>query len=162
MIHTYTPPAEQDSQRIPVGIYNAKCLSVTDGTSSNGNPQVDLECQVETMKLRYRLVLMSTTAWKVKQTRRVFGFADAEGAEVSFDTAEFIGKTALCLVGYGEKLTKSGELYLELIEFVEEGKVFLAQEKLAKIIESEKARKAESKKARKDASELDNADSIPF
>ena len=154
MRHTYTPPAEQDQQRIAVGIYNAECLSVTDGTSGNGNPQVDLECQVETMKLRFRLILKDTVAWKVKQTRRAFGFTDAEGAAVSFDTAEFIGRTALCLVGYGEKLAKSGDPYLELIEFVEAGKEVLAQDKLAKIIAAEKFRKA--------GTELDNADSIPF
>ena len=154
MKFTYTPPAEQEQQRIAVGIYNAECLSVTDGTSGNGNPQIDLECQVETMKLRFRLILKDTVAWKVKQTRRAFGFADAEGAAVSFDTAEFVGQSALCLVGYGEKLAKSGDPYLELIEFVEAGKEGAAEAKLAQIIAREKARKA--------GSELDNADSIPF
>lgn len=154
MRHTYTPPADHDQQRISVGIYNAECLSVTDGLSGNGNSQVDLECQVETMKLRFRLILKNTVAWKVKQTRRAFGFADAEGEAVSFDTAEFVGKTALCLVGYGEKLAKSGDPYLELIEFVEAGKEGAAEAKLAQIIAGEKARKA--------GSELDNADSIPF
>ena len=154
MKYTYTPPAEQDQQRIAVGIYNAECISAIDGTSSNGNPQVDLECQIETMKLRFWLILKDTVAWKVKQTRRAFGFTDAEGAAVSFDTAEFVGQSALCLVGYGKRLDKSGEPYIEIVEFVEAGKEVLAQDKLAKIIAAEKARKA--------GFELDNADSIPF
>ncbi|MCX8511188.1 MAG: hypothetical protein ORN83_05465 [Chthoniobacteraceae bacterium] len=154
MRHTYTPPAEQDQQRISVGIYNAECLSVTDGTSGNGNPQVDLECQVETMKLRFRLIFKDTVAWKLKQTRRAFGFVDPEGLAVSFDTAEFVGKSALCLVGYGEKLAKSGNPYLELVEFVEAGKETAAEIKLTQIIAGENARKA--------GTELDHADSIPF
>ena len=151
---TYTPPAEQEQQRITAGIYTAECLGVTDGTSSNGNPQADIECQVETMKLRFRLIFKDTVAWKLKQTRRAFGFVDPEGLAVSFDTSEFVGKSALCLVGYGEKLAKSGTPYVELVEFVEAGKEIAAKAKLAQIIAAEKVRK--------DKTELDNADSIPF
>jgi hypothetical protein len=163
MKHTYTPPEDQEQiQRISAGIYTAQCLSVTDGESSKGNKQVTFECKVESMRFQFRLVLMSTTAWKVKQTRQAFGFPDTEGALVSFDTAEFVGKTALCLVGYGEKLAKSGDPYIEIVEFIEPSKEIVAQDKLAKIIASEKARKAASEKARKAALELDNADVIPF
>jgi hypothetical protein len=155
MKHIYTPPEDQEQkQLISVGIYSAKCLSVIDGTSGKGNDQATLECEIESMKLRFRLVLISTTAWKVKQTRKAFGFFDAEGTSVSFDTAEFVGKSALCLVGYGEKLAKSGDPYIEIVEFIEPSKEIVAQDKLAKIIASEKKRKA--------ALELDNADVIRF
>jgi hypothetical protein len=154
MKYTYTPPADQNNQRISIGIYNAECLSVIDGTSNNGNLQIDLECQVKTMKLRFRLILKDTVAWKIKQTRRAFGFSDTEGAAVSFDTTEFVGKSALCLVGYGEKLAQSGDPYLELIEFVEAGKEAAAETKLAQIIAAEKARK--------NGVEVEDADVIPF
>jgi hypothetical protein len=154
MKYTYTPPADQNNQRISAGIYNAECLSVVDGTSNNGNSQIDLECQVETMKLRFRLILKDTVAWKIKQTRRAFGFADTEGAAVSFDTAEFVGKSALCLVGYSERLAPSGDPYLELLEFIEAGKEVAAETKLAQIIAAEKARK--------NAAGIDDADVIPF
>ena len=156
MKFTYTPPGDQEQiQRISAGIYTAQCLSVTDGESRNGNRQVTFECKVESMRLQFRLVLMSTTAWKIKQTRQAFGFSDTEGASVSFDTAEFIGKTALCLVGYGEKLAKSGDPYLDIIEFIEPNKEIVAQDKLARIIAAENARK-------KAALALDKADVIPF
>jgi hypothetical protein len=159
MKFTYIPPAEQDSQKIPAGIYTAKCIKVTDGTSSNSNPQVDIECQVETMKLRYRLVLMPETAWKIKQVRRTFGFFDPETLAALCDTSEFVGKPALCLVGYSKNLTKEGDPYRELVEFIEPGKEAAAQVKLEIIQKAESARK----KALKEAAEaLDMADVIPF
>jgi hypothetical protein len=162
MKFTYTPPAEQDNQKIPAGIYNAKCYSVTDGISSNNNPQVDLECQVETMKLRFRLVLKPETAWKVKQVRRAFGLVDPEGLVAECDTSEFVGKSGLCLVGYSKNLTKEGDPYRELLEFVEAGKEAVAETKLAQIIKAEEERKEAVKRARHFETDLENADSIPF
>ena len=162
MKFTYTPPAEQEIRKIPAGIYNAKCLSVTDGTSSNNNPQVDIECQVETMKLRFRLVLTPETHWKVAQVRRAFGLVDPGGLVAECDTSEFVGKSGLCLVGYSKNLTKDGDPYREIVEFFEEGKRTAIEVNLKQIIKAEIFRSDAAEKRRHFQATMDDADSMPF
>lgn len=152
---TYTVPSDQQNTVIPVGIYSAKCISVVDGFSKAGNPMALLGCQVGTMKLDYRLTHTDSVLWKTKQVRRAFGFVDPSGELIDFDTAEFVGREAQCLVGYADKIAKSGTPYVDLIEFIEPGKEEQAATKLAQIIKSEADRK-------RNADELDAAGIEPF
>jgi hypothetical protein len=152
---TYTVPADQENTLIPVGIYSAKCISVVDSTSHAGNAMTVLECQVSTMKLDYRLTHIDSVLWKTKQVRRAFGFVDPSGELIDFDTADFIGREAQCLVGYAGKIAKSGTPYIDLVEFIEPGKEEQAATKLAQIIKSEADRK-------RNADELDAAGIEPF
>jgi len=152
---SYTVPADQENLVISAGIYSAKCISVVDSTSHAGNGMAILECQVSTMKLQYRITHTEKVLWKTKQVRRAFGFTDPTGEIIDFDTTEFVEKEAKCLVGYSERLAKSGVPYVEIIEFIEPGKEEQAATKLAQIIKFEAARK-------QNAYELDAACPEPF
>jgi hypothetical protein len=150
IVRNYIPTVDQPT-KIAAGIYTAQCIEIKDSTSKNGNAMSELICQVEHMKLRWRYVDALSVAWKNTQARHAFGFKDEGTEKIEFDTQDFVGKLAKCLVGYSANLSEKGEPYLELLEFVPPGQEEAAQQKLEKLIAAEKQRRG-----------LNSADEILF
>ena len=115
-------------RRLEPGEYVAQLTSAHEGVSMKRGetgelvetPTLDLTLTVDGVDIRDRLYNTEAAAWRIKQMRNAFGFAD-DAAEVEFAPETMVGKLARVRLKFGNERTSgkyAGKKFLEVAEYL--------------------------------------------
>ena len=115
-------------RRLEPGKYLAQLTSAHEGvTMKRGETGELLETQtleltitVDGVNIKDRLYNTEAAAWRIKQMRNAFGFAD-DAAEVEFSPETMVGKLARVRLEFGSERTSGkyiGKKFLEVAEYL--------------------------------------------
>ena len=107
-------------RRLEPGEYVAQLTSAHEGVSIKGDQTLELTLTVDGVDIKDRLYNTEAAAWRMKQMRNAFGFAD-EAAEVEFAPQTMVGKLARVRLEFGSERTSgkyAGKKFLEVAEYL--------------------------------------------
>lgn len=107
-------------RRLEPGEYVAQLTSAHEGVSIKGDQTLELTLTVDGVDIKDRLYNTEAAAWRMKQMRNAFGFAD-EAAEVEFAPETMVGKLARVRLEFGSERTSgkyAGKKFLEVAEYL--------------------------------------------
>lgn len=107
-------------RRLEPGEYVAQLTSAHEGTSIKGDQTLELTLSVDGVDIKDRLYNTEAAAWRMKQMRNAFGFAD-DAAEVEFSPETMVGKLARVRLEFGSERTSgkyAGKKFLEVAEYL--------------------------------------------
>lgn len=107
-------------RRLEPGEYVAQLTSAHEGVSIKGDQTLELTLTVDGVDIRDRLYNTEAAAWRMKQMRNAFGFAD-DAAEVEFAPEAMVGKLARVRLEFGSERTSGkyvGKKFLEVAEYL--------------------------------------------
>jgi len=83
---------------IPQGTYDLTVTDITQGTSSKGNPQLQVRCEIASgeysgKKITLWLSLLESATWRLAAFVKAVGvdYEDGPGGQISFDTDDVVG-----------------------------------------------------------------------
>jgi hypothetical protein len=83
---------------IPQGTYDLTVTDITQGTSSKGNPQLQVRCEIAQgeysgKKITLWLSLLESATWRLSAFVKATGidYEDGPGGQISFDTDDVVG-----------------------------------------------------------------------
>jgi hypothetical protein len=107
-------------RRLEPGEYVAQLTSAHEGVSVKGDQTLELTLTVDGVDIKDRLYNTEAAAWRMKQMRNAFGFAD-DAAEVEFAPETMVGKLARVRLEFGSERTSGkyiGKKFLEVAEYL--------------------------------------------
>lgn len=107
-------------RRLEPGEYVAQLTSAHEGVSIKGDQTLELTLTVDGVDIKDRLYNTEAAAWRMKQMRNAFGFAD-NAAEVEFSPEAMVGKLARVRLEFGSERTSGkyvGKKFLEVAEYL--------------------------------------------
>lgn len=107
-------------RRLEPGEYVAQLTSAHEGVSIKGDQTLELTLTVDGVDIKDRLYNTEAAAWRMKQMRNAFGFAD-DAAEVEFSPETMVGKLARVRLEFGSERTSGkyvGKKFLEVAEYL--------------------------------------------
>lgn len=107
-------------RRLEPGEYVAQLTSAHESVSIKGDQTLELTLAVDGVEIKDRLYNTEAAAWRMKQMRNAFGFAD-DAAEVEFSPETMVGKLARVRLEFGSERTSGkyvGKKFLEVAEYL--------------------------------------------